>query len=98
MYEWVLAMVNSSLNEGFVFLLPLKEICSQLKKPSVDPTILDIFYLLSNLCFLGKVVEKVVAQKPQRNLDEVDFQDPFQSGFSPGYGTEKALVMFLNDL
>lgn len=59
-YEWVLAMVLSSLTEGFDFLLPLKEVCCQLKKPSVDPTILDNFYLLSNLCFLGKVVQKVV--------------------------------------
>lgn len=45
-----------------------------------------IFILISNFPFLGKVVEKVIAQQLQSFLDEIDYLDPLQSGFRPGYG------------
>lgn len=72
--------------------------CPLLKKPFLDPSILDNFCLVFHLSFLGKMVEKVVALQLQRSLKEMDYLDTFQSGFRPGHGTKAALVSLLDDL
>ena len=45
-----------------------------------------------NLPYLGKVLWRVVVGQLQALLDEMDFLDPFQLGFRPGFGMETALV------
>lgn len=57
-----------------------------LKRPSLDTILLDGFHPISNLPFLGKVAEKMVAQQLQSFLDEMNYLDPLQSGFRLGYG------------
>ena len=52
----------------------------------------------SNIPFLRKVLEQIMASQFQGFLDEPDYLDPFQSGFRPGYGTETALVALEDDL
>uniref|UniRef100_A0A8D0BC31 Reverse transcriptase domain-containing protein n=1 Tax=Salvator merianae TaxID=96440 RepID=A0A8D0BC31_SALMN len=96
---WVQAIVNASLREGS-FPAPYKEAIVRplLKKPSLDPTVLNNYRPVSNLPFIGKVVEKVVAFQLQRSLDEADYLGPWQSGFRPGYSTETALVALIDDL
>lgn len=56
------------------------------KKTSLDPNCLDNFHLVCHLPFLGKMVEKVVAWQLQRILDEMDYLEPFQSGFRLFWG------------
>ncbi|KAK9396605.1 RNA-directed DNA polymerase from mobile element jockey-like [Crotalus adamanteus] len=96
---WLQAIINASLMEGS-FPQPLKEAVVRplLKKPSLDPAVLKNFRPVSNLPFVGKVVEKVVASQLLRSLDETNYLDPFQSGFRPGYSTETALVALTDDL
>uniref|UniRef100_A0A8D0DWT2 Reverse transcriptase domain-containing protein n=1 Tax=Salvator merianae TaxID=96440 RepID=A0A8D0DWT2_SALMN len=96
---WVQAIVNASLRDGS-FPAPYKEAIVRplLKKPSLDPTVLNNYCPVSNLPFIGKVVEKVVAFQLQRSLDEADYLGPWQSGFRPGYSTETALVALIDDL
>uniref|UniRef100_A0A803THC7 Reverse transcriptase domain-containing protein n=1 Tax=Anolis carolinensis TaxID=28377 RepID=A0A803THC7_ANOCA len=94
--EWVKVVANASLREGiFPASLELAVIKPLLKKPSLDPTQLDNYWPISNLPFLGKVVEHVVAAQLQV---DTDFLDPAQSGFRPGHGTEAALVTLVDDL
>ncbi|KAF7250919.1 Tetraspanin-7 [Varanus komodoensis] len=69
-----------------------------LKKASLGPEIATNYRPVANIPFLGKVLEWVVAGQVQTLFDETDYQDPFQSGFRPGYGTESALVTLYDDL
>ena len=47
---------------------------------------------VTNVSFISKVVERVVADQLQALLDETDALDPFQSGLRPRHGTGTALV------
>lgn len=53
---------------------------------------------VSNLQFLGKVVERVVVEQLQAFLEDSSVLDPFHSSFCPGYGVEMALVTLMDDL
>uniref|UniRef100_A0A803TBP9 Reverse transcriptase domain-containing protein n=1 Tax=Anolis carolinensis TaxID=28377 RepID=A0A803TBP9_ANOCA len=96
--EWVKVVVNASLWEGiFPVSLKLAVIKLLLKKPSLDNS-LDNYRPISNLPFLGKFVERVVATQLQAFFVETDFLDLAQSGFRPGHGTETTLVALVDDL
>ncbi|XP_058033112.1 alpha-N-acetylgalactosaminide alpha-2,6-sialyltransferase 3 isoform X1 [Ahaetulla prasina] len=96
---WLQGIINASLVEGF-FPAALQEAVVRplLKKPSLDPAILGNYRPVSNLRFVAKVVESVVAWQLPRHLEETVYLDPFQSGFRPGYSTETALVALVDDL
>lgn len=75
--------INSSLQEGSSRgLLRRPWFAPPKKPPPLHPICLDNFCLVSNLPFLGKMVEKVVAWQFQRVLEETDYLDLFLSGFS----------------
>lgn len=61
-------MIPPALNEVIVLLL--------LRTPFLDPTIFDNYYPLSDLLFLGKIVEKMLNEL-MRTLEKVDYLDPF---------------------
>ncbi|XP_061469317.1 uncharacterized protein LOC133378496 isoform X1 [Rhineura floridana] len=92
-------VINASLQQGH---LPgsLKEaiIIPLLKKPSLNPSCLNNFHPVSNLPFLSKIIERVVASQLQSFLELTDYYDSFQSGFRPGNGTETVLVALVDDL
>uniref|UniRef100_A0A803TU59 Reverse transcriptase domain-containing protein n=1 Tax=Anolis carolinensis TaxID=28377 RepID=A0A803TU59_ANOCA len=92
---WFLRIINASLEKG--------QFSSSLKQATIRPIlknwlILSNYRPISNLPFLGKVLERVVASQLRGFLDDTDYLDPFQSGFRPGHGTEMALVALVDDL
>ena len=74
-------MVPASLKEAVIR--------PHLKKPNLD---VNNYRPVANIPFLGKVLEWVVAGQFQELLNEMDYLNPFQSGFRPGFGMGTALA------
>ena len=69
-----------------------------LKKPSLDHTVLKNYRPISNLPFLSKVIEKVVAFQLKRHLGENQLLDTLQSAYREYHSTETALVKVQSDI
>ena len=91
-------IVNASLQSG-IFPSELKSAIVRplLKKPSLDCEILKNYRPVSNLLFLSKVIEKVVASRLVDHMTENNLMDPMQSAYRKGHSTETALLRLHND-
>ena len=92
-------MVNLSLETGS---LPpsLKEavLTPLLKKPSLDHETLANFRPIPNLKMVWKIIEKVVAVRLNRYLEENNLNEPLQSAYKQYHSCETALVRVQNDI
>ena len=69
-----------------------------LKKHNLDPNELKNYRPISNLCFLSKLLEKVVLNQLNFHLSTNNLLNPFQSAYRQSHSTETALLHILNDL
>jgi hypothetical protein len=95
----VSAIVNTSLSSSTVptyfkqaVVVPL------LKKAGVNQDDLKNYRPVSNLPFLSKVLEKVVAKRLDDHITKYSLHDTLQSAYRQGHSTETALLKIQNDV
>ena len=69
-----------------------------LKKPGLDHQHYRNFRPLSNLTFLSKVIEKVVALQLVDYIDSNGLCEMFQSAYRTNHSTKTALIRVYNDI
>lgn len=79
-------IINLSFETG---VFPLREAVVVLpsKKPTLELCYPANYLPVSNLLFLGKVLERAAAEQFQKFLHDTSALDPFQVSFHPGHGT-----------
>ena len=69
-----------------------------LKKSSIDKEVFENYRPVSNLNFLSKILERVVAAQLQTHFDEAGLMTAFQSAYRKHHCTESALLNIHNDI
>ena len=69
-----------------------------LNKRCLDHNYLDNYRPVSNLCFIAKILEKLVLSQVSSYLNSHNLYNTFQSAYRPGHSTETALLIVVNDL
>ena len=95
----ITTIVNLSLNTAIV-PSNLKEAIVRpvIKKQKLPPDEFSSFRPISNLTFLSKVVEKVVASQLTEHLEKNDLHEKFQSAYKKFHSVETALLRVHNDI
>ena len=57
-----------------------------------------VFHLLIMVCFLSKLVERVVARQLTSHINNNKLDNPHQSAYKPGHSTETALLSIKNEV
>ena len=78
--------------------LKIAQVGPRLKKPGLDPNVLQNYRPVSNLPFLNKVMEKVVAKQLSQHLKHQGLYDPLQSAYRKAHSTETALLRIKADM
>ena len=91
-------LFNSSLASG-IFLQCFKSalVTPILKKGCLDHNDMNNHRPISNLCFIAKILEKLVSSQVSSYLNSHNLYNTCQSAYRPGHSTEAALLKVVDD-
>ena len=96
---YLVKLFNLSLSSGVVPIFFKHAMVKPLiKKPSLDPENLQNYRPISNLSFLSKILEKIVAKRLSDYRTAHHLQEKMQSAYKTGHSTESALLRIQNDI
>ena len=67
-----------------------------LEKPSLETAILNNHIPVSNLPYLSKIIERVVAARRSAHMSEHTLSESYQSAYMPNHSVKTALVCVQN--
>ena len=92
-------IVNTSLVNGeFPQAFKIASVTPLLKKTSLDQNVLNNYRPISNLAFIGNVIEKVVLKRLNLHMTENNLRDKMQSAYREQHSTETALMKVQHDI
>ena len=96
---FITKIVNISLSTN-IMPVNLKEaiITPLLKKLKLDPELLKNFRPISNLTYISKLIERVVAARFNTHMKENNLHEIMQSAYRSGHSTETALLKVKDDI
>eukprot|EP00057_Strongylocentrotus_purpuratus_P019197 XP_011673671.1 PREDICTED: uncharacterized protein LOC100891953 [Strongylocentrotus purpuratus] len=95
----ITCLINASLRDGvFPDCLKLAYVTPVLKKSSLDHNDLANYRPVSNLPFLAKVTEKIVASRLTAYLQGNDLHECLQSAYRKNHSVETALLKVSDDI
>ena len=96
---FITRIINLSITSG-TFPSALKQalIFPLLKKSSLDSENLTNYRPVSNLAFISKTIERVIAKQFQNHMSEYNMYQPMQSAYRAKHSTETAILRVHNDI
>ena len=86
-------IINSSMAEGVVpKALKHANVVPVLKKPSLDKDLMKNYRTVSNLTYLSRILEKVVAKRLLDHMAHSNLHETLQSAYKPAHSNETALL------
>ena len=98
MIPTIVELVNLSLSQGSMESLKTADVIPSIKGESLDHNTLKNFRPVSNLQFIGKLVEKVVLRRLNDHMKLNNLNVPEQSAYKKDHSTETLLVRVTNDI
>jgi hypothetical protein len=93
------ACINASLSSGIVpKALKCAIVTPLLKKDGLDLNCYKNYRPVSNLPYISKIIEKVVARQLVDYMSDHKLHDPLQSAYRSGHSTETALLKVKSDI
>ena len=90
-------LVNLSL-KGNIDGLKKAIVKPLLKNNNCDRNTFNNYRPISNLTFIGKLIERVVQVRLQDHMDKINFNNTTQFGYKKNHSCEMLLLKFLNDV
>ena len=95
----ITSIINLSLTEGsFPSRFKFAHVSPLLKKPSLNKDSRNNYWLMSNLSFLSKVLEKVVVNQPNSHINSSNTSKQYQSAYRKFHSTKTARVKIHYDI